>query len=584
LSFARLGAGLALGLGLVGYLAVGVPAAPLGAITEYSANLPGVSNLSGIAPGPEGSLWFTVASVPAAIGRITTGGAISEFSAGLRTDSEPYRITTGPEGNLWFTDKRRPSAVGRITPGGSITEFSAGLPAESFLWSDIVLGPEDNLWFVDQGDLGAIGRMTPSGQITEFGEHSFPVAIAAGPEGDLWVARRPLGFTGSITRITPADEATVFSAGLDKDAEPLAIAPGGDGNLWFVDDGPTKAIGRITPSGEITEFSVGLSSNSWLLSIAAGPDGDMWFGDSGAKAVGRITMTGEITEYTTGSNPTFGPSSVAPGADGNVWFAGEGGGGESILGEIGTGAPPALVSAPVVVGSGQVGAQEHCDPAGWSSWLGDQPSSTLLAFDGYRWLLDGSPVATGQAFTPTAADGGQLLACQETVTYAPPLLVSAVGTSPSIAIPAPPPSPLAPKIGAAGESARSWREGSKLAAISSRGQRSPRRPPVGTTFHLSLNELAAVHLTFLEHLDGRHVGDRCEAVTSRNVRRKACTRTVTAGAIAFTGRAGVNSLVFQGRVSSTRRLAPGRYTLVITATDAARQSSSPRDLSFTIVK
>jgi streptogramin lyase len=38
-------------------------------------------------------------------------------------------------------------------------------------------------------------------------------------------------------------------------SDPTEIAPGPDGNLWFIDGGATKAIGRITPTRTITEFS-----------------------------------------------------------------------------------------------------------------------------------------------------------------------------------------------------------------------------------------------------------------------------------------------------------------------------------------
>ncbi len=575
---------VALGLSLWGCFAVGASATPLGAISEYSSALAASSDPDRIAPGPEGNLWFTDEGKPAVIGRITTAGAITEFSAGLQAASQPYGITTGPEGNLWFTDRGRPSAVGRITPGGTITEFSAGLPAESFLWSDIVLGSDGNLWFVDQGDLGAFGYATLSGQITEFEDHKYPVAIAPGPEGDLWVAGRGYGFTGSITRVTPAGEATIFSTGLNKGAEPLAIAPGPDGNLWFVDDGPTKAIGRITPAGEITEFSTGLSSKSWILGIAAGPDGAMWFANSGTKTVGRITMDGEITEYPTGSNPDFGPDSVTPGADGNVWFAGESGGVGPILGKIGTGAPPAVVSDPVIAGTGEVGAEESCGSASWSSWAGEQPSSTLLAFDGYRWLLNGSPVASGQSFTPTLADGGQQLACEETVTYPLPFLVSAIAASATITVVLPPPPGQAAQLSAVRESTTRWREGSRLASISSSNKHSRRKLAVGTTFSFSLNEKATVRLAFSALVDGRRVKRRCEPLTRADGRHARCTRTVSAGQLTFHGKAGANSVAFEGRISPSRRLAPGRYVVVVSATGSDGQTSTSPQLSFTIVR
>jgi hypothetical protein len=59
---------------------------------------------------------------------------------------------------------------------------------------------------------------------------------------------------------------------------------------------------------------------------------------------------------------------------------------------------------------------------------------------------------------------------------------------------------------------------------------------------------------------------------------------VTKGTLSFTGHAGTNHVSFQGRISRSKRLQLGTYTLIITATNAAGQGSSPKQLTFTIVK
>jgi hypothetical protein len=58
---------------------------------------------------------------------------------------------------------------------------------------------------------------------------------------------------------------------------------------------------------------------------------------------------------------------------------------------------------------------------------------------------------------------------------------------------------------------------------------------------------------------------------------------VIAGALSFAGHAGRNSVTFDGRLSKTKKLKPGRHTLLITATSAG-QHSKTRTLTFTIVK
>jgi hypothetical protein len=48
--------------------------------------------------------------------------------------------------------------------------------------------------------------------------------------------------------------------------------------------------------------------------------------------------------------------------------------------------------------------------------------------------------------------------------------------------------------------------------------------------------------------------------------------------------AGTNKVRFQGRLSRSKKLKPGRYTLTITATDSAGNRSRPNSTSFTIAQ
>ena len=107
------------------------------------------------------------------------------------------------------------------------------------------------------------------------------------------------------------------------------------------------------------------------------------------------------------------------------------------------------------------------------------------------------------------------------------------------------------------QSARKWREGNRLAIVSRA------KTPVGTTFSFSLNEEVTLTFSFTRRVSGR---------------------TVTAGKLTFTGHDGTNKVAFQGRISPKKKLEPGRYQLVITATDSAGARSAPKSLDFTIVK
>jgi hypothetical protein len=59
---------------------------------------------------------------------------------------------------------------------------------------------------------------------------------------------------------------------------------------------------------------------------------------------------------------------------------------------------------------------------------------------------------------------------------------------------------------------------------------------------------------------------------------------VTRGTLRIGGHGGTDHVSFQGRLSRSATLKPGRYTLRATATTASGQRSAPSALSFTIVK
>ncbi len=137
--------------------------------------------------------------------------------------------------------------------------------------------------------------------------------------------------------------------------------------------------------------------------------------------------------------------------------------------------------------------------------------------------------------------------------------------------------PKAPVITSAAQSSPIWRENGQHR----QGSTKPRLP-LGSTFSLVLNQSASVTFTFDRELSGRGVNGRCVTQTRRNGRRPACERITAAGSITFAGIVGVNRFGFGGRISATTRLAPGRYTVLITA-EAAGQKSATKTLSFTIM-
>ncbi len=163
-----------------------------------------------------------------------------------------------------------------------------------------------------------------------------------------------------------------------------------------------------------------------------------------------------------------------------------------------------------------------------------------------------------------------------------PIVVNApVSTTTPGTTTAPAPVPAAtraPTLTGVSQTHTTWREGSAQATFA---RKQP--PPLGTTFSFSLNEPASVELEFTESLSGRKVGKSCVAQTKKNAHKHRCTRTVIAGTLTFSAHAGVNKVHFDGLVSAHKKLEPGTYTLLVTATASGKQSTTS-SLHFTIAK
>jgi hypothetical protein len=175
--------------------------------------------------------------------------------------------------------------------------------------------------------------------------------------------------------------------------------------------------------------------------------------------------------------------------------------------------------------------------------------------------------AGAHTFTVTATDSAGEQSTQ-TVTYS--VVPGAAGPGPT--------GTGAPTISRLSQSHRTWREGTRLATLSRK-----RGIPVGTTFSFTLDQAARLVFTFSRQVPGQMVGGRCVAQTNKNRRGHACRRAVPAGQLTFAAHTGPSRLAFQGRISRTRQLRPGVYTLTIVAINPAGQRSKPDALRFAIV-
>jgi len=144
---------------------------------------------------------------------------------------------------------------------------------------------------------------------------SEPLGVATGPDGNLWFV---LAGSNAVGRITTSGVVTQFAIPTANSA-PAALAAGADANLWFTELDANK-IGRITTSGVVTEFPIP-TPGSQPAEITAGPDGAVWFNELAANNIGRITTAGIITEFPVPTPNAFPEGAeIVAGLDGNLWF------------------------------------------------------------------------------------------------------------------------------------------------------------------------------------------------------------------------------------------------------------------------
>jgi streptogramin lyase len=442
------------------------------AITEFSSGLNTGSLPNRPVVGPDGNIWFSDQGTTTAIGRITPSGVITEFSsltptvASLSGNTLTLSSAATASGAVTLTFFTSIPQVVVTTGSTTVTVPSGGFPrvAVGMAVTSVYIPAGTTVGSISGNTLtlsnaaiagSSTARLTFSTSVASatttsgstavtvasggfplvaaglfvsgtgipvgaMNPGSVPGTLVAGADGNVWFT--DAGLTPAIGRITPGGTITEFSSGLNAGALLVGggLAAGPDGNIWFTDHGATPAIGRITPGGTITEFSSGLRAGGVPYEMAAGADGNIWFTDTppgGSIEIGQITTGGAITEYAVTLNAGFQLNNLTTGPDGNLWSSD--GGTTKAIARFGVGAPAASVTAPAVAGLGGEGIPQACGGDVWSSWAGQKPSHTAYGYDGYQWLLDGSPIAgaTGPSYTPTVANIGHLLSCKATVTY-----------------------------------------------------------------------------------------------------------------------------------------------------------------------
>jgi streptogramin lyase len=163
---------------------------PSGAVTEFTGSFTATSYPSVIVAGADGDLWVLNGAVNApAVDRVTPDGTITELgsASGLNADGAPRDLVSGPDGNLWFTDDSAPAAVGRaaleLAPAAA-TGAASAISATSASVAGTVnpLGGAVSAVSIQYGTTAAYGSRASAAPGT-LPAGGVPVAISSALEG-----------------------------------------------------------------------------------------------------------------------------------------------------------------------------------------------------------------------------------------------------------------------------------------------------------------------------------------------------------------------------------------------------------------
>ncbi len=552
--------------GWTAYVAAGSEVTPFATSTNTSGTPIGVPTTLAVALAPNGRTLYATSNgggggsvIPIDTATGVAGAAISVAS--------PVAIAITPDGTTAYVVDGNESANGSVTPvnlatGSPGTPITVGKDPEG-----IAITPDGKTAYVANDN--ALGTVTPIDLKT--GTPGTPITVGNQP---ATIAITPDGRTAYVANsqsgnVTPIDTAT------NSPRTAITIPAGNPAGIAIMPDGKTAYVANDNTSGSVTPVDVASGTPGTPIPAGVDPVGIAITPDGKTAYVADAdSLGGTVTPIDTATST---PETAIP---------------------IAAGAPSGIAitpdQAPVAAFSAKAAA-----PASPSTFDASASSTGVGSIASYAWNFgDGQSAVTTTPSTSHAYASPGIYTARLTVTNTAGTSLTQVFTGQTmslnggpeasathtITIPAakgPPPKGQAPTVTQVAQTHALWREGHALATVSRGATRRP--PPVGTTFRFTLNEQARVSLAFTQTLHGRKVHSKCLTQTKKNRHKHRCTTTLTRGTLSLAAPAGRDKVTFQGRVSASKKLRPGHYSVVIIARTASG-SSKAKKLSFTIAK
>lgn len=187
---------------------------------------------------------------------------------------------------------------------GQITEYP--VPTASSYPAAIIAAPDGNLWFVER-TAKKVGKLTMDGAFREYplpADSTMPTSIGVDQSGIVWFLEGgDYDKAGKIGKLSSDGNVTEYP--LPTGTRPYDLSEDAKGNLWFTSGDLGSTVYKFTSSGALIAYPISPIPNQTdgkdfppePLSITLGPDGNMWFVELQANKIARITEDGAITEY-----------------------------------------------------------------------------------------------------------------------------------------------------------------------------------------------------------------------------------------------------------------------------------------------
>jgi hypothetical protein len=278
--------------------------------------------------GGSGSAQFTIAAANAApSATLGNGGPVDEGSPATVTFSAPSDPSSADTGaGLHYAFACNVSS----TPTFARAWGSIGTGNGQFGYPiGIAVGPDGSVYVADY-DNNRIDKFTAAGDFVAKwgtlgsgdGQFRDPGGVAVGPDGSVYVADT---FNNRIQKFSATGDFLAKWGGLN---QPYGVGVGRDGSV-YVADTSNHQIQRFTADGTFVARwgSLGIDEGQFQLpsAVAVGPDGSVYVADQDNNRIQKFTADGSFVLAWGGAGSGDGqlqyPFGVAVGSDGSVYVA-----------------------------------------------------------------------------------------------------------------------------------------------------------------------------------------------------------------------------------------------------------------------